>query len=349
MQSALPAKKQYYRYALRAFGLLASAGLLLVAFVGPTVGFFRTVGVVYYGIGIAVPLLVCAVVALHVVVSREFGRLDAAALAVAAVPFGTYVYATHIEPRNLQVRRLTIDEEAVDGELRVLHISDIQAARIGAHERYAFEQMRHLDPDLVVHTGDLLQPPTPPKRRRLANLFRTLDPPHGVYHVVGDTDVGWTDREWRDFDRAADITILRDETVDIETDVGHLRLAGLNLTSSRNLQSDALRNTLRGIDPSADRTHILAGHAPDFALAVRRTDADVDLALAGHTHGGQIRLPWFGPILTLTEVPRDWARGHTEVGPTHLNVSAGIGAEHRHNLPSIRFNCPPEMTLLTLR
>lgn len=349
MNSALPPKKQYYRYALQAFGLLASLGLLLVAFVGPTIGFFRTVGAVYHGLFVGAPLLILGVVALQVWASRQFERLDATALAVAAVLFGTYVCATHIEPRNLQVRRVTIDKEAVDGELRILHISDIQAAHIGAHERQAFERMRRLDPDLVVHTGDLLQPPTPPKRRRLAELFRSLDPPHGVYHVVGDTDVGWTDREWHDFDQAADITTLRNEPIDIETDAGHVRLSGLELTSSRNLQSEALRNILRRVDSGADVTQILAGHAPDFALAVRQTGADVDLALAGHTHGGQIRLPWFGPLLTLSEVPRDWARGHTEVGPTHLNVSAGIGAEHRHNLPSIRFNCPPEMTLLTVR
>ncbi len=59
-----------------------------------------------------------------------------------------------------------------------------------------------------------------------------------------------------------------------------------------------------------------------------------------------IFLPFVGPLITFTRIPRDWARGFREVGRTRLNVSAGIGAEHAHGLPSIRINCPPEMTLI---
>jgi hypothetical protein len=79
------------------------------------------------------------------------------------------------------------------------------------------------------------------------------------------------------------------------------------------------------------------------------SDVPVDLCLAGHTHGGQIRIPLVGPIVTLSYVPRSWARGFREVGATRLNVSAGIGCEHAAELPSMRLFCPPEMTLIELR
>ena len=61
----------------------------------------------------------------------------------------------------------------------------------------------------------------------------------------------------------------------------------------------------------------------------------------------QIRLPLFGPLITLSRVPRDWARGFRVIHDRiHLNVSAGLGSEHAANLPAIRVYCPPELTVI---
>jgi predicted MPP superfamily phosphohydrolase len=75
----------------------------------------------------------------------------------------------------------------------------------------------------------------------------------------------------------------------------------------------------------------------------------IDLALAGHTHGGQVVVPFFGPLLTLSDVPRHVAAGGVhELGPVRVHVSRGVGME-RGSAPQIRFFCPPEICLLTLR
>jgi predicted MPP superfamily phosphohydrolase len=92
---------------------------------------------------------------------------------------------------------------------------------------------------------------------------------------------------------------------------------------------------------------ILLGHTPNYLLNI--LDLDIDLCLAGHTHGGQIQLPFIGPLVTLSSVPREWALGYQTLQNLHVNVSAGIGAEHSSQLPSIRFNCPPTMTLFTIK
>ena len=55
-----------------------------------------------------------------------------------------------------------------------------------------------------------------------------------------------------------------------------------------------------------------------------------------------------GPLITLSRVPRSWARGGCQVSGSWINVSAGIGAEHAAGVPSIHFDCPPEMTLITV-
>ena len=107
----------------------------------------------------------------------------------------------------------------------------------------------------------------------------------------------------------------------------------------------------RAIEPWLDQSdpndfRILFGHSPNFALGV--AESPIDLCLAGHTHGGQVNVPFYGPLVTYSEVPREWARGFRRIGIPYLNVSAGAGSNRRHGLPPIRFNCPTEMTLIEL-
>jgi hypothetical protein len=93
-----------------------------------------------------------------------------------------------------------------------------------------------------------------------------------------------------------------------------------------------------------DRPHVVLGHAPDFA----DTLPPADLLLAGHVHGGQVRLPFLGPIFTLSRLPRAWTSGTRvlENGAT-LHVSRGIGLE-RMDAPRMRFLCRPELVIVEL-
>jgi uncharacterized protein len=86
------------------------------------------------------------------------------------------------------------------------------------------------------------------------------------------------------------------------------------------------------------------GHCPQFAMG----NVEADLLLAGHTHGGQVRLPWIGPLTTGCAVPRSWAAGLTELpGGRKLIVSRGTGME-RGCAPRIRFLCRPELVVIDL-
>lgn len=118
-------------------------------------------------------------------------------------------------------------------------------------------------------------------------------------------------------------------------DLGPLTLTALDLHASRRGTHEV---------PAVAAFHVVLGHAPDFALAA----PPADLLLAGHVHGGQVRLPGWGPLLTLTDVPRAWAVGRTDLpGGGTLIVSRGIGLE-RGDAPRLRLFCRPELVVIHL-
>ena len=118
----------------------------------------------------------------------------------------------------------------------------------------------------------------------------------------------------------------------------------LDYSSDPSRARQAIIEAVEGEDPDAFR--IVMGHHPTYAEQVG--DLPVDLCLAGHTHGGQIRVPLYGPLFINCSAPKKWSQGTHRVGDTVLDVSAGIGCTHGDALPSIRFRCPPEMTVIDL-
>ncbi len=267
-------------------------------------------------------------------------------MALALSLFSLRVYATHIEPRNLQIREVTIPSSKVSDPFTLLHISDIQSGGIGAYEDKVFARIRGLNPDLIVHTGDLLQPLGDLTRQselpKLAALFATLNPPLGMYAVEGESDMGLANTPP---EQLGGLRFLNSEAVGIRANGFHIRLLGL--AHAHSFRHGAVPGTEVSkwlADSPPDALNIVMGHRPDYLT--RLTETPIDLCLAGHTHGGQVRLPWIGALATSSNAPRDWSRGYREVGLTRMNVSAGIGASHNKGLPSIRINCPPEMTLI---
>ena len=150
-----------------------------------------------------------------------------------------------------------------------------------------------------------------------------------MFAVQGDCERN----DWPEMFRGLGVTVI-DATKSFTFD--GLRLTGLSL-------SDSFHTGLK-VPGDPTRFHLVLGHAPNFALG----DVPADLLLAGHTHGGQVRLPWFGPLITLSRVPRSWAAGLTELsGGRRLLVSRGVGME-RGGAPRIRFLCRPELVILDL-
>jgi uncharacterized protein len=274
--------------------------------------------------------------------------LGAMAAIVALLLLSVYVEAYHREPTDLQVRTHVIRlGRFPDHPLRLLHLSDIQTAAVGPYEQRVVAEALALRPDLIVLTGDYVQPRLRPARARanvdLGPLLRRLAAaaPLGAYAVRGDVDVDWP--------RVLEGTGMRPllgESIRLALPGGRsIALVGLTPGMSRGNESLAIQKLLSET-PVAD-VRIVFGHNPNFVATLADTGLTADLVLAGHTHGGQVVLPFFGAPYTKTNLPRRYASGLHDYKGLALHVSAGVGME-RGAAPQIRFLCPPEICLIEL-
>lgn len=268
-------------------------------------------------------------------------------LAISAVS----IYATWIEPFRIGVTRAELRSPKLDGHtpLRLLHITDLHIERITARERELLRLVEELAPDAIVLTGDYLtlssihntvsQSET---HDLLARLCDTAGPRCPIYAVTGSPPVDLSTVVPAIFE-GLPITWLLDEVEELRVNGHTLRLAGLRCTHARHADGPRLHRLLDG-DPERAFT-LLLYHSPD--LMPEAAKLGVDLYLCGHTHGGQIRLPLFGALVTSSAFWKRYEMGRYEENSTTLYVSRGLGMEGM-GAPRARFLAPPEIVLWTL-
>jgi hypothetical protein len=210
--------------------------------------------------------------------------------------------------------------------------------------RAAIAMVSRLHPDLIALTGDFVSVPLVGDDQKAAfaaepcaRLLRQMTAPHGLWAVMGNHDDGTDPEHVTRALQAENIRVLANHSEPIEQDGARFWLAGVNDVMSGTAD---LSKTIRVV-PAGEAVVLLA-HEPDFADEAAQYP--IDLQLSGHSHGGQIRIP-FLPPLYLPELAKKYVWGTYHVGPLMLHTSAGLGTV---GVP-MRLNCPPEITLLTLR
>ena len=278
-------------------------------------------------------------------------RMTLAVRLVAIVTlFAAFVgaYATFIEPfdTRLETADVFVPSQRVGARpIRIGVLADIQTQGVSEHERAAVRRLAATNPDLVLVAGDVFQGDDESFERALPGiraLFAELKPPGGIFVVPGDVDVP-ADRVAR---LGPNVTPLINRMVHVEVGDRRVTLCGIELDWT----SSAVQMLLERFEfaGNSDDIRILLAHRPD-SIKDLNTFSRVDLTVAGHTHGGQIVVPGFGPPLTLSRVPRSIAAGGLhQLDGNRIYVSRGVGCE-RAQAPRIRLFCPPEITLLTIR
>jgi predicted MPP superfamily phosphohydrolase len=276
------------------------------------------------------------------------GLLLATALGLAVT--AVLLYATWIEPFRVGVTHTHLRSNKLDGyaPLRLLHLTDLHVAHITSRERSMVRLAEKLAPDLVVLTGDYLnlsfvhdahaQAEAHDLLGRLCTATRAP-----TFAITGSPPVDRPDVVPAIF-RDLPITWLQDEIADVRVNGHAIRLVGLGCTRERSRDAPRLLHLIEG-NSARERFTILLYHSPD--LMPEAVATGIDLYLCGHTHGGQIRLPLFGAVITSSDFWKRYEMGRYEEGNTTLYVSRGLGMEGM-GAPRARFLSPPEVVVWTL-
>jgi predicted MPP superfamily phosphohydrolase len=287
------------------------------------------------------------------------------AVAGGAVTLG---YAALIERNWFALRQFEIPVLPPGaGPLRVLHISDTHLTPGRKRLINWVRALDELDPHLVVNTGDSIAHP-----EAVDSLMEALEPllkRPGVF-VLGSNDMfapeprnplrylGGPSARWSGHKKSPDLPWekLRDEMaaagwLDLDNHRGRLTAGGIDIAlagvGDAHINKDRYEQVAGAPSQSAGlRLGVM--HSPEPRVLDRFVADGYDLLLAGHTHGGQLCLPFYGTLVTNCGIERERARGlhhHPADGQAWLHVSAGLGTSP--TAPA-RFACRPEASLLTL-
>ncbi len=285
----------------------------------------------------------------------------------AAVGTAALTYATVVERNWFALRRVEIPVlPPGTAPLRVLHISDAHLTPGRKRLMSFIRSLDDLDPHLVVNTGDSISHPDS-VRLFLDSLGPLLGRP-GVF-VLGSNDLYTPEplnpllylagpssrrriRENPDlpWEKLCD-ALAAAGWLDLNNRRGRLTAGGLDIALAgvhdSHIDRDRYAQVAGRADPGAD-LRIGVMHSPEPRVLDQFAADGYDLLLAGHTHGGQVCLPWYGAIVTNCGIDRERVRGlhrHPADGQAWLHVSAGLGTSP---WAPARFACRPEASLLTL-
>lgn len=285
------------------------------------------------------------------VTRRKF--LHGAAAVAAAGTFGLGADGLIVEPNHPQLVRIDVPLARLPADFDGFTIVQLSDFHYDEHFsviplRKSIEIVNTLHPDIIVLTGDFVTVPLFSKHfsdgtraaqsaEPCARLLRQLRSKSGAFAVLGNHDVS-SDHVWiTEIIERQGIPVLRNSSLPLDRNGARIWMAGVDDVLEGNPD---LAATLRLIP--ANELVILLSHEPDFANVVSRYP--IDLQLSGHSHGGQIRLPLIGAPW-LPSLGRKYPRGLYRIGQLTLYTNIGLGTIR---IPA-RLNCPPEITLFTLR
>ena len=281
----------------------------------------------------------------HSITRRRFLQLSGLGVA------GLLLYSGEFERHHLEITQRTIElkrlSPALDG-LRIAQVSDIHYEQYTepSFARHVVAEVNRLEPDIVLLTGDYVSEGPMPAAFGAKTSYPCAEILSGIncperWCVLGNHDVTVGAAIVTDALKVHGLPVLANAHVPYERNGARLWIGGvkdigkddpdLHLAAPRKLQA-------------ANEPVILMGHEPDYADKVVK-HGGVDLMLAGHSHGGQVRVPLIGALYT-PPLGRKYIEGlfHLQ-NDLQLYVNRGIGAV---GVP-FRFDCQPELTLFTLR
>lgn len=263
--------------------------------------------------------------------------IHATIVALAAFGLACFAWALFVEPYWPELTRTRVEVDGLPPDhrsIRVVQLTDLHSDPRARLEGELPDRVRALSPDLIALTGDAINDPSGLENyRRLAKALDEIAP---TFAVLGNWDVWY----WNGIQIHHDtgVRLLRGDVATLTVDDVTLSIGGASVDADEEID--------RALDGLSDEgPTIFLHHFPE--KAARGADRDVDLLLAGDTHGGQVRLPIVGALVEMARFGRYFDQGAHRLGRSTLYVNRGVGMEGGH-APRVRFLCRPEIALIEL-
>jgi predicted MPP superfamily phosphohydrolase len=255
---------------------------------------------------------------------------------MAVVGVFCFLYGYFVEPYWIEVNTIPIEtEKLTSASFRLVHISDMHCERKMRNEERLIELVNSLQPDVVVFTGDTLN--TSQALPLFKDTMRALKARLGKFAVRGNFDSVYL--RYVDLYGGTGLELLDEKTISLEKNGERISLTGLSCD-----RPGRLKELLAGAD--GDQFNVFLHHYSDLVEDIG--SLNVDLYLCGHTHGGQVALPIYGALITLSKFGKKYESGMYEVNDTILYVNRGIGLENSP-APKVRFAARPEITVFDIK
>ena len=250
------------------------------------------------------------------------------------------IYAHKIEPLWFEIKQISITLPQLDRAFRgyrIVQISDLHAGdKIDrTHLNKVIDAVNDQKPDLVVITGDHVSR-MPRRHIELLDIYSRLHPRDRTVAVLGNHDVYNDATPIRTALKTAGVTLLENNIYTLKRDNATLHIAGVGDVFAK---EDRLDQVLAQLP--ATGAAIMLAHEPDFADQAAATKR-FGLQLSGHSHGGQLRFPFFDGYVP--ELAQKYPLGRYQVGDMIQYTNRGIGTVKIY----ARFNCRPEISVFTL-
>jgi len=227
---------------------------------------------------------------------------------------------------------------ALDG-VKIVQLTDFHSTGFNALEQKALAMTAEQNPDIIAMTGDLCTDPR--VAYTIASKIKEINPPLGAYFIMGNAEYDGDAESIVESVRNAGMVVLRNDVHLIRMRPGKLWILGVDDPSTGRSFLEGALLKLKG-DNRTPR--LLLAHFP--TVFEQAAHWGIDVVLAGHTHGGQIRLPGTDGMGTTGSKELDkYIQGNFRKGTTWMHVSRGLGT----SILPIRIGAPPEVTVITLK
>ena len=269
-------------------------------------------------------------------------------IAVTIMAISSFLYyEVYISYNKLTQTNYTIKNEKIDNDINIVIISDLHDNNLGENNQKLIDKINSISPDIVLVVGDMLNEYSKDSNI-VTNLMKQISQNYKVFYSLGNTEEDYIKLGTSDLLKeleSSGITVLDNEYEDLKVGESTIRIGGMYDYAFGEINEDTY-NFLCDFQ-NTDSYKIMMSHRPDSFIFGDASEVwDIDLVVSGHTHGGQVRLPYLGGLYVGDQgwFP-EYDKGLFDLNKIKIVITSGIGSS-KQKIP--RFNNIPEVVNLKI-